>query len=346
MGYSDAYVVPVRADAAPRVASGHGCCWTTGLIGADRPMKDDTTQTQTEQTPPANEQRSGQRDTPYMVVLSGVRAGEMFRLCKPATLLGRSEDADVRLADDGVSRRHAMLMTDGATVMLKDLSSANGTFCNGTRIGEPVQLADGDKISIGGTTILKFTYQDALEEQFNRQLYESAVRDGLTRVYNRRYFDDRLTAEMTYALRHGTSLALMMADVDHFKRVNDERGHQVGDATLREVARRLSLTIRGEDVLARYGGEEFAILCRDMEEAQARTLAERLRRAVAHELSPDGPAFQLTISIGIAVGPAMGVENAAELVSAADAALYQAKRQGRNRAVAFDLRPSTDRIAK
>ena len=77
--------------------------------------------------------------------------------------------------------------------MLKDLGSANGTFCNGTRIAEPVQLADGDKISIGGTTILKFTYQDALEEQFNRQLYESAVRDGLTRVYNRRYFDDRLT---------------------------------------------------------------------------------------------------------------------------------------------------------
>ena len=96
---------------------------------------------------------------------------------------------------------------------------------------------------------------------------------------------------MTYALRHQTSLALMMADVDHFKRVNDERGHQVGDATLREVARRLSLTIRGEDVLARYGGEEFAILCRDMEEPQARILAERLRRAVPHELFPDGPAF-------------------------------------------------------
>ena len=235
----------------------------------------------------------------------------MLRISKPVTVaLGRGERADVRLADDGVSRRHAVLLAEGATVTLKDLDSANGTFCNGARIVEPVRLADGDKISIGGTSILKFTYQDALEEQFNRRLYESAVRDGLTGVYNRRYFDDRLRAEMTYALRHQTSLTVMMADVDHFKRVNDERGHQVGDATLNEVARRLSSEIRGEDVLARYGGEEFAILCRDTEEVQAKSLAERLRRAVAQELSTaDASRCQVTISIGIAVGPSMTLEN-------------------------------------
>ena len=102
-----------------------------------------------------------------------------------------------------------------------------------------MQLADGDKISMGGTTILKFTYQDALEEQFNRQLYESAVRDGLTGLYNRRYFDDRLQAEMTLHPSSPAPLALMMVDIDHFKRVNDEHGHQVGDATLREVAQLL-----------------------------------------------------------------------------------------------------------
>jgi two-component system cell cycle response regulator len=297
-------------------------------------MEDESTHT--EQSPPSEEARSGRQETAYLVVLIGARAGEMVRLAKPATLLGRSQHADVRLADDGVSRRHAVLVCDGGNVTLKDLDSANGTYCNGTRIAGPVRLADGDKICIGGTTILKFTYQDALEEQFNRQLYESAVRDGLTGVYNRRYFDDRLTAEMTYALRHRTSLTLMMADVDHFKRVNDERGHQVGDATLREVARRLSAEIRGEDVLARYGGEEFAILCRDMAEAQAKILSERLRLAAAHDLATaDDSPFQLTISVGIAVGPSTPIGNAADLVGAADAALYEAKRLGRNRSVTF-----------
>ena len=94
-----------------------------------------------------------------------------------------------------------------AGVTLRDLGSANGTYCNGTRIADPVQLTNGDKISMGGTTILKFTYQDELEEQFNRQLYESAVRDGLTGLYNRRYFDERLHAEMTFALRHQAPLS-------------------------------------------------------------------------------------------------------------------------------------------
>ena len=189
-------------------------------------MKDETTQT--EQTPPANEARGGTAGSPYLVVLVGSRAGEMFRIAKSATLIGRSPYADVRLEDDGVSRRHAVLISNAAGITLRDLRSANGTYCNGTRIADPVQLTNGDKISMGGTTVLKFTYQDALEEQFNRQLYESAVRDGLTGLYNRRYFDERLRAEMAYTLRHKAAFALMMADIDHFKRVNDEHGHQVG----------------------------------------------------------------------------------------------------------------------
>jgi diguanylate cyclase (GGDEF)-like protein len=307
-------------------------------------MKDETTLT--EQTPPASEGQAGQPGTPYLVVLVGARVGEMFRLSKAATLLGRSELADVRLADDGVSRRHAVIITNGTNVTLKDLGSANGTYRNGGRIADDVRLADGDKISIGGTTILKFTYQDAIEEQFNRQLYESAVRDGLTDVYNRRYFDDRLRAEMTYARRHRTRIALMMADLDHFKRVNDERGHQVGDATLREVARRMSAALRGEDVIARYGGEEFAILCRDLEEPQATILAERLRQAVARELSCDEAPFRVTMSVGIAVGPEPEIAAPADLVSAADAALYAAKRQGRNRSVVFDARISMENVGK
>ena len=91
---------------------------------------------------------------------------------------------------------------NGERVTLKDLGSANGTYCNGTRISDARVLTDGDKISMGGTTILKFTYQDDLDEQFSQNLYESAVRDGLTGLYNRRYFDDRLRAELAFASRH------------------------------------------------------------------------------------------------------------------------------------------------
>ena len=297
-------------------------------------MADDTTQT--EQTPPANDgpKRAG---VAYLVVVQGVQTGEMFALAKGPTVLGRGVYADLRLGDDGVSRRHAVVMLDGEVAMLRDLGSANGTFLNGKRICDRMLLAEGDKISIGGRTVLKFTYQDELDEEFNRQLYESAVKDGLTGIYNRRYFDERLHAEMTFAIRHQASLALMLADIDHFKRINDERGHQVGDATLREIARRLSLVLRAEDVIARYGGEEFAILCRDTGAQQAGALADRLRLVTADELRlPDQSCVGVTLSIGIAIAPSNDIDTEVKLVRGADAALYQAKRRGRNCSVMFD----------
>ena len=297
-------------------------------------VKDETTQT--EQTPPTNGGPRRVGRVAFLVVVQGAQTGEMFPLAKGPTVLGRGVYADIRLADDGVSRRHAVLLLDGDTVTLRDLGSANGTFCNGNRICERAPLADGDKIALGGA-VLKFTYQDELDEEFNRQLYESAVKDGLTGIYNRRYFDERLHAEMTFAIRHQAPLAFMLADIDHFKRINDERGHQVGDATLREIARRLSLVLRAEDVIARYGGEEFAILCRNTGEQQAAALADRLRLVTADELSlPDGRSVGVTLSIGIAIAPGKGIDTEADLVRASDAALYQAKQRGRNCRVVFD----------
>jgi len=301
--------------------------------------------TNTEQTPPASDQAGGGRGSAYLIVIVGIRVGEMYRLAKNATVLGRGDDADVRLIDDGVSRRHAALVLDGDRVTLKDLGSVNGTYRNGTRISGEVVLADGDKISMGGTTILKFTYQDDLDERFNRNLYESAVRDGLTGLYNRRYFDDRLRAELAFAKRHKTPLALILADIDHFKKVNDERGHQVGDLTLREVGHRLAAVMRAEDVIARYGGEEFVILCRNTSEPQARALADRLRAVVAEELHvPDGAPIRVTASFGLAVTPHAVLTGDLDLVKAADAALYEAKRRGRDRSVVFGDRSSTPEL--
>ena len=141
---------------------------------------------------------------------------------------------------------------------------------------------------------------------------------------------------MAFANRHGKPLALMMADIDHFKRINDEHGHPVGDQVLREIARRLAATTRAEDVLARFGGEEFIILCRETDGNEATALADRLRSVVAAELRPEGgPPIRVTISIGIALSSGADAVDEAELIKAADAALYEAKRHGRDRSVVF-----------
>ena len=260
----------------------------------------------------------------------------MFKLAKDLTVLGRGEDVDLRLQDEGISRRHAALVRCGARVLLKDLDAANGTYRNGARVWVPVFLEDGDKILVGGGTILKFTYQDELEERFSLSLYESASRDALTGLQNRRHFEERFAAELNFAVRHGAPLALMLVDVDDFKAINDDRGHGAGDDVLREIGRRLSAAVRGEDVVARLGGDEFVVLCRETGKAGAVELAERLRRAIADEpIGQGAPAPQVTASIGIAVTSQEDLRDEKGLIKAADAALYEAKRQGRNRSVVF-----------
>jgi len=129
---------------------------------------------------------------PYLLVISGPSFGEMYRVREERTVLGRGERSDVRLMDDGISRAHSAIERDGGKLVLVDLGSMNGTYCNGQRI-ERRELTDGDKISIGATTILKFTFQDKASERYQKQLFESALRDGLTNTFNRRYFLDRLT---------------------------------------------------------------------------------------------------------------------------------------------------------
>ena len=172
----------------------------------------------------------------YLVVLAGSNVGEMFKLEDAETIIGRSPQASVRLTDEGISRRHARIMNAGQQVVLEDLQSANGTLVNGERI-TCVGLSDGDKIRLGSTTILKFTYHDKLDESFQQQMYEAALRDGLTKAFNKKYFADRLETEFAYARRHKTLLSLLMLDVDHFKKINDTYGHLAGDAVLVKVAR-------------------------------------------------------------------------------------------------------------
>jgi diguanylate cyclase (GGDEF)-like protein len=277
---------------------------------------------------------TARRNRPFLVVIGGASVGEMFALRQPEVIIGRARDATVRFEDEGVSRRHARILCTAEEVAIEDLGSANGTFVNGDPISARRALADGDKITLGPITILKFTYSDDLDETFQRRMFEASLRDGLTKAYNKSYFLDRLDKEVAYARRHGVPLSLVMLDVDHFKRINDTHGHPAGDAVLVQVARTALDTLRKEDVFARYGGEEFAVISRGLDVPRARYLAERLRGAVASARTPlDGRDLAVTVSLGVAGCLEVGAETSADLITAADHALYEAKRAGRNRVV-------------
>lgn len=182
----------------------------------------------------------------------------------------------------------------------------------------------------------------ALENAVNRaRLLRSGITDVLTGWHNRRYLQTRLREELARSRRDGSSLTLLLIDIDHFKRVNDNHGHMAGDRVLTEVAQRIESRIRASDVAARYGGEEFVLLLPDTDPAAARSLAERLRAAVADEpvTLPDGTKLQLTISAGLAAAaPGRADEDlktlADSLLARADVALYEAKSAGRDRVAA------------
>ena len=168
-----------------------------------------------------------------------------------------------------------------------------------------------------------------------RELAASTLTDRLTGLYNYGTFTDYLHNEVTKVDRYGGELSLLMLDLDHFKQFNDRHGHEAGNDLLRHLGATVGSVVRDADVAARYGGEEFAVLIRG-DESQGYELAERLRRAIEGvkiEVRGGEPACT-TISAGIATYPA-GAADEAELIEAADAALYESKRRGRNRVTIF-----------
>ncbi len=168
----------------------------------------------------------------------------------------------------------------------------------------------------------------------NARLEQLAQTDSLTQLLNRRALTERITAEMERALRYDSSMALLMIDLDHFKSVNDTYGHLVGDDVLRDVAELLTVTIRTTDMVARYGGEEFLVLLPETDDAGAESFAERIRVAIeSHKFGgrADKAPLHLTTSVGVATFPAARIESVEDLFARADAALYRAKADGRNR---------------
>ncbi|TWI03532.1 diguanylate cyclase (GGDEF)-like protein [Luteimonas cucumeris] len=267
--------------------------------------------------------------TACVVVIHGEGLGRRADIGHRPVLVGRSQEADLHIAHRSVSREHCRIWRDGDEYRVHDLRATNTTRVNDQIISEAT-LTDGDHIAIG-ESILKFISHTSVEARYHEEIYQLATHDALTELYNRRHFSELIEREIARALRHQRPLALCIIDVDLFKPVNDRYGHATGDGVLQQIALLIHRHVRNDDIAARIGGEEFAVLLPECDNYAAGSFAERLREAIAAtRFAPGGEPRQITVSIGIAA-LSEGCGTRSRLMAAADAALYRAKSQGRNR---------------
>ena len=258
-------------------------------------------------------------------------SGQLIDLSSEPTTVGREENCGVCIADNSVSRSHALIERVGDGYQVTDLGSTNGTCVNETRI-ESSPLVPGDRIQFG-SYIYKFMSANHIELQYHEAVYSMMTRDGLTGTLNKRFFLDMINREFQKSLHRGTPLCLILMDIDHFKMVNDTHGHLAGDEVLKELSCRVGEVVAEHDVFARYGGEEFAILLTGVSLVEAVDVAERCRVAVESQpfTTSIGP-LPITISVGVAEFASLrDPQTEDDLVQASDAKLYEAKGGGRNR---------------
>ena len=247
------------------------------------------------------------------------------------------------IAQDRLDQVHELYAQhDNVEEKQKSLYAEN--WCVMPRLGTRRYLAiDAGAIydDTGALIAVVETLRDmTVQREAQLALEQLATKDGLTGIANRRAFDDALQTEWGRAIRESKPISLLMVDVDHFKNYNDCFGHPAGDECLKRVAEVMATSLlRPGDFVARYGGEEFSVILPDVDRAGAMLLAERIRMAVEQLHMPNGNSngATLTVSVGAATANALGKIPATEVLRAADAALYQAKHEGRNRVVAVDF---------
>jgi diguanylate cyclase (GGDEF)-like protein/PAS domain S-box-containing protein len=250
-------------------------------------------------------------DTP---ALAGINAADLSRVQQAVSALSGGEAEEARIIYRTRHRERGEIWMETALRVTRDPKSGeiNGVVAISRDMTEHKDLED--------------------------RLAALAISDGLTGLANRRHFDERLEAEWDRSRRDGTALSLLLVDVDHFKKFNDQYGHQAGDGSLRSIARILiEHAKRPADVAARYGGEEFALLLPNTDATGCELVGEQIRQAIhklaiLHALNP--PSKKVTLSIGGATHfPASDKADCASLIGAADRALYAAKESGRDRLV-------------
>ena len=289
--------------------------------------------------------KTRQRDLrPALVFLNGDLLAVPIPLEREEVILGRALEADVRINDTKISRRHALIKADfnaktkKTSYIITDLHSRSGTFLNGQMIDSET-LQHGDKIGIG-EHILRFEMLDEIDREYQRQIHRLLSHDDLTGLLSSRSFFSELRREAARAKQENRPFCVLMMDIDFFKNVNDTFGHLTGSKTLEEIGMCIMQNLRSGDVAARFGGEEFAAFLLDAEAAQAMVAAERIRSeiektefSVIHR-GKRAEIHRVTISIGVAAFPDDS-KDPIELVEMADSALYRAKHEGRNRVCAY-----------
>src|ERR1044072_4508047 len=283
---------------------------------------------------------------PVLVALAGELMATPIPLERAEVTLGRALEVDVRVNDGKASRLHASIKSEvdavsGESVFkIRDLNSTNGTLVNGRAITEAV-LRHGDKILIG-SQLFRFELLDEIDRAFQQQIRRLLGHDELTGLLSSKSFFSELRREAARAEQTSQPFCVLMMDLDHFKAVNDNYGHLVGNRTLQDIGVIIKAALRSGDVAARFGGEEFAAFLLDADYLQGLVAAERVRRGIEQAVfsgvsdatHPTATRFHLTVSIGVACFPD-DARDPIRLVELADSALYRAKRNGRNVTCAY-----------
>jgi diguanylate cyclase (GGDEF)-like protein len=267
-----------------------------------------------------------------LVVIYGSELGKKYNLNAASLVIGRSSKCDIQIDQESISRNHSKILNTGKSILVRDLGSTNGTYVNDDPVDEYV-LRDGDLIKIG-RTIFKFLTGGNIENAYHEEIYRLTTIDGLTQIFNKRYFLENLEREIARSQRYRRSLSLVMFDIDHFKRINDSYGHLAGDYVLKMLASTVKSRIRREDLFARYGGEEFAIVLPEIDGDNSRAFAEKIRQIVEkQDFRFENTKIKVTISMGVA-SIDEELTDAATLIKRSDERLYEAKSGGRNRVFA------------
>ena len=217
-------------------------------------------------------------------------------------------------------------------MVVEDLGSRNGLLVNNHHIEEPTLLHNGDILKIGSNTFgfyLKFKE----EVQLEKYLHKLATKDPMTGLMSRSFFESTMDFEFKRSVRYQRPMTFVLMDIDHFKRVNDTYGHQVGDMVLEKVGKLICEELRGEDIGIRFGGEEFALILPETKEGGAYPVIERIRQRLEKtKFKIKDITFKVTASFGVAE-VRKGMTTTQTLINKADKALYEAKAKGRNQSV-------------
>lgn len=300
------------------------------MVNGDSTQKGDSTQFFSEED--VRSLRAGQEELhASLIIVAGEEIGREIDLTQPEMIIGRGEEAGIRVFSRSVSRSHARITCvasiKGNEFVIHDLGSMNGTLVNNVHINSTA-LRDGDKVQLGDV-VFKFMVQDAIDAQFHEQIHRLIHFDQLTGLMTMDSFRRVLDDTIRYAHRSEV-FSLAMTDLDGLKRVNDTLGHLAGRKTVAAMGMMMRAAIRSTDRAGLYGGDEAIVLYPKTPVVQACEIAEGLRcniesRAFEH----NGRAYRVTISQGLAEWPLHG-RTAEEIIAAADSALYRAKADGRN----------------